>query len=795
MTRVSSALVLLLAALPLCRAEGMAEAQRALRAHHPEQALEALEKAPDSPAAAFWRGRALLELRRYSEAVSWLRQVPEGDALFPYAAKALMFCARECPKVDVESCLMPLTASKDAEVARLAAALLAEHDLLNGLGSESEVAELLERAWPEGVESAPERRLLEVYRLARVGHFDEALALCRMLEAQPGLSTAQRHRVRLAMAEVYYGEAERGEASERVSAADKAEETLLQFISANPDSPLLEEAFRRLNRRHAFATSDYASSKLVEWATDTPRAHRSCLALQELQAIYNLTPDDARALALVNTAQSFFPHEPATRRILLEQTRRLLAAGQDAQAEPYLQSLKEDDPYRLFFAAGARGSHPQEALPLYLKAAEQAPEELRRLSLVNALYCALQLEDEQTARRLFGMPGLSTETRAAMLSTGALYLAQKSPEAARRMLEVELQLPLGEAERTDAMMDLAAMLLSSQREHAAALISEFSRADLRRWRADQLLRYAAFTEELTRAEGREKDEDGASTARRILPEFEALMHRPGTERVAAELRLAHAALLCEAGREAEAVSELGAFLRETKVPELRARAYLALAQAYDRFGTSPARRMALAYLNRCEQISSRYRREALALKAHLLTLTGKAEEARRLLEKELGDQQHPPDALDRARLCSSLADAWALEQSPDAGLCAIRALEDALGDRRLPVRWLFRLRLHHAALCLRYGYTPQAIEDFEAILDADPLAERHHLASGPYVLYAAGAGEVTAWLEEEDYERAAEVAERVADRVSSAETSEKAARYATRLRNWAKQIRRMHPSD
>ena len=692
---------------------------------------------------------------------------------------------------------MPLTACADEEISRLAAALLAEYDLLNGRGSESEVAELLEKAWPEGPDSAPERSLLEVYRLARIGHFDEALNLCRRLEAQPGLSMAQRHRVRLAMAEVYYGEAERGEDSERVSAADKAEETLLQFISANPDSPLLEEAFRRLHRRHAFATSDYASGKLVEWAKDVPRAHRSCLALQELQSLYNLTPDDARALALVNTAQSFFPHEPATRRILLEQTRRLLAAGQDAQAEPYLQSLEADDPYRLFFAAGARGAQPKEALPLYLKAAEQAPEELRRLSLANALLCALQLGEEQTARSLFGVPGLSTETRAAMLSTGALYLAQKSPEAARRMLEIELQLPLGEEERTDAMMDLAAMQLGAQRERAAALISEFSRADLRRWRPDQLLRYAAFEEALVRAEAQEadEDEDERVTARRVLTALEELMRRPGAECVASELRLAHAALLCEAGREAQAVAELLAFLSETREPARRAQIYLALAQAYDRFGTSSARQTALDYLGRCEQIDSPYRGAALALKAHLLTLTGKAEEARRLIEKALGDQQHPPDARDRALLCSSLADAWALEQSPDAGLCAIRALEDVLGDRRLPMRWLFRLRLHHAALCLRYGYTQQAIEDFEAILEADPLAERHHLASGPYVLYATGAGEVTAWLEEGDYERAAEVAERVADRVSAAETSEKAARYATRLRNWAKQIRRMHPSD
>lgn len=791
--RVSSILVVLMASLPFHAAAGTEEAQRALREHHPEKALEALADVPDSPACAFWRGRALLELRRYSEAAAWLRRVPEGDALFPYAARGLMFCARECPKIDVEACLMPLSACHDAEVSRLAAALLAEYYLLNGLGSESEVAELLEKAWPDGPESSAARRLLEVYRLARANDFTGALELCRRLEAQPGLRATERHRVRLAMAEVYYAEAERGEPSERVSAADKAEETLLQFISANPDSPLLEEAFRRLHRRDAFATSDYASGKLVEWAEDTPRAHRSCLALQELQSLYNLTPDDARALALVNTAQSFFPHEPATRRILLEQTRRLLEAGQDAQAEPYLQSLDEHDPYRLFFTASARGAQPQEALPLYLKAANQAPEELRRLALVNALFCALQIRDEETARGLFDIPGLSPETRAAMLSTGALYLAQKSPETAKKMLELELQLPLGEEARTDAMMDLAALLFGSQPARAAELLREFEHADLRRWRPDQLLRYAAFTEVLLRAEAEDGDE--REPAQRVLAAFEELMSRPGVERVAAQLQLWHAALLCEAGREAEAIRELQMFLRDTRAPGLRAQAYLALAQAYDRFGTSSARQTALAYLGRCEQIPSRYRGAALALKAHLLTLTGSAEEARRLLEKALSDQQNPPDALDRARLCSSLADAWALEQSSDAGICAIRALEDALGDRRLPVRWLFRLRLHHAALCLRYGYTRQAIEDFEAILEADPLAERHGLASGPYILYAAGAGEVTAWLEEGNYGRAAEVAERVAERVSAAGAGSKGLRYATRLRNWAKQIRRMYPAS
>lgn len=793
--RVSAGLLFLSLFSLLPARAGVEEARRALLDKRPADALEALEAEGVSPELDYWRGRCLAALGRYDEAGRQLQRVPKEHALFPYAARTLIFCWHACPDADLRRAVEGLEADAPDEVSRLASAALAEYDLYRASGDPAVTEKRLERAWPEGAESSAERRLLELYRLASGGRFDEALALCRRLEAEGEQDLQLKHRARLAMAEIYYRMAENGDEDQRAMSADKAEETLLQFISSNPDSPLLEDAFRRLHERGAFEASSYARDKLVEWAQDVKNEHRCCLALFECQVLSDRMSDGPISREIVNAALSSFPNEPVTKAILREQVRRMLAGGLTSQVEPYVKALDEDDPYRLFFTASTLKDSPREAHELYCRAARSAPSELRASALVNALICALRLGDEAEAARLMDAAKESPRLAAQLLTAEALYFAPSRPAEAARLLESLLQLPLSDSQKADATMDLVELLLTTtqETERAQALLDGLEDADLTAWSPEQMLRCTLLHELSLMAQ---LPNDVQEVNRRSLRKTEELMRRPGARRVLTDLRLHHAALLDEAGYHAEAAKEFKRWLAVEKSLPVKARYYLSAAQAYASLGTQEARREAVFYLQRCEQIDSPWRYRAIALHVELLLLEGRVEEALNMLSQALkgGDKASRTalSPIDRALLASALADALVMKGGEDASQGALRALEEALADKDLPVNWRFRLRLHHAMICLRADMTEKAIADFESIIKARPLAQEYGLKYGGLILYVAGAGEISAWLELGNYAKAAEAADRVADMAD--EASGKTRRFAKRLRNWAAQIRLMYPA-
>ena len=120
-------ILLLLAALALPMAHGDAvQAEQLVRAGKPADALDALA-VDDSIEAAFWRGRALIELGRLKEAAESLRKIPDAHALYPYAAKALLYCAWKNKDVDFAVIATPMATSKNTEISTLATAALAEY--------------------------------------------------------------------------------------------------------------------------------------------------------------------------------------------------------------------------------------------------------------------------------------------------------------------------------------------------------------------------------------------------------------------------------------------------------------------------------------------------------------------------------------------------------------------------------------------------------------------------------------------------------------------------------------------
>lgn len=231
-------------AAALCAAAFPAAAESALeesvREGDAAAALAALRATPQpgsaeqgSPQDAYWRGRALAMLGRPVEAAEFFQQVPREHRLHPYAARGLIYCAWTSPELPFEQLITPLTTSPDAEVASLALAALAEHQLRFTDEPDTFALTRLKEKARQDSSLEPVVRLLTLHLYRRRGDYDGGIEYGKQLEQDASLPLLMRQRVRLAMAELYYAK-ERAEAS---ADEGKGEETLLQFITANAESP------------------------------------------------------------------------------------------------------------------------------------------------------------------------------------------------------------------------------------------------------------------------------------------------------------------------------------------------------------------------------------------------------------------------------------------------------------------------------------------------------------------------------------------------------------------------------
>lgn len=804
-------------------ADTLSEAANAVRNGQPARALNLLEQAGDTVEQSFWRGRALLELERYKEAVDALSEVPTDHELYPYAAKAMIYCAQRSEELEPRVVLLPMTRQRVyPEIARMACAALAEHNLLHHHHSDAdkelctaEAARMMQAAWPDPAERTdPSFVILRGYLLAHQGRFLEAEELCRSAEANPSISTEMKLRARLALAEVYYQEADAAqEEEEREEAADKAEETLLQFISANPNSPLIDEAFRRLHIRAAFRKSEYAASKLREWAEDLQSAHRSCLAMYMLMVNPAKGNDSVtRSLTLANAALSHFPNEQAVRNMQLHHASRLVTDGAQQEAQVYLQQVPADDPYRLFYEAQIHRDDLGAAMHSYLDAARTAPEGLYTPALVNALTCAMRSGNRQEEEAIMQNRHLEPRTKAALLLARATHYADTRPDLARQDLEEALSLPVRAMLKAQCMLDLAALELEESPSLAARRLDELEN-ELKphgilptestrhgtfphgylvgdSWTAEQLLRYLSIKESCLRQLYGGNPRLAVQMVLEATHKIQKLTHDPS---ITSALTLFEASLMAEMQQNHEAIGILTALLQHEKNQYFRARAYLMMGRIYSSMETMDSLRKAIGYYEQSAKTDTWYADLATAFQASILVRFGELDKARILLRNLLQNKGYRMRVDVKAYVYSVLADSWALSSRINAPDEAIRACATMLANSDLPTEWRNRLLLQHATLCARYDRHQEALASYLALLDADPVASDHPSRGDWYLLYYAGAGAISSYLEAKEYSKAADIAERVG--MWKTTFPEEFKIPSTRFLEWAKLIRRLHSTE
>ncbi len=808
--RMLPAAAALLASLTTLSLADSAEAEAFVRAGNPVKALAVLNAADRSPASLFWRGRALIDLGRYEEASYALERVPVGHELSPYAQRALIYCAWQSPLLDFPAIVAPLTESSDLSISRLASAALAEYELRQADAGSLEALHDIQELASVAPEWMLASRLLEIESLRQQKRFDDALMLCRLLEADKSLSTLARQRVRLALSEVYYAreqhqaETQGKEPASPVSLLTggdedapsieedegKGEETLLQFIAANPDSPLLGEAFRRLAQHGALERGEYAVGKLEQWMNDPARPRRAALALRVRQLMLHraLRPGQQADVSCANLATSLLPREPMTAQMLREQVRVFRRQGRVEDAHLYHRLLPPDSAHALFYEGLDSMDSTEDAMEAFLACALVADENLRPSALVNALLGALASGNPEEEARIME-ESHPRSTRAALLSARASFLMSRDAAAARRDLEEWMSLYADGEPPVDAVMDLALLEIDSAPDKASERLCALQQSPRDRWTVTQELRYYAL---LIEAASRSTSPGAAQEAIDIAHRATQEGSRPDV-RACMELKLA--SMLVAQGRSGDALTRLERFVaRNADRPEVP-RALLMAGHAAAGMGSLPSQRRAVALYARCAELDSPYAVRATLYQASALTRISRRAEARNIIES-LMQEPSQLEADDLALARCFLADTWSLEGT-DEGLEKARlVMDEALADPALPPVWNYRMRMQHAIFCSRQGKHEESLADYLAILRDSPIVAGVPSRADWYTLYSAGAGAIYQYMQLKRYTEAANLAERIANwRAGSPGISRPGGPSSERFAQWASTIRRMHPTE
>lgn len=763
----------------------MAQAADLLRAGRPADALEALH-GQSSPEAHFWRGRALIDLGRLQEAAEELEKVPAEHELSPYAAKALLYCAWKSDSVDFAVIATPMATSSNPEIAELATAALAEYWLRQPRSQDNSALERLRRMAMGKPELQPLLRLLEIDNLRLRGEYDKAIELCREMEADHALPLVMRQRARLSLSSVYYTKEETQAQNTGIMPADdqapplissensptpadydngKGEETLLHFISSHPDSPLLEEAFRRLQKRDAFQKSEYARSKLKEWAEEPLKSRRAANALLILQHL--LIPEEAASeipidVTCANTAAATCPNEPATRTILLEQTRWFLNRNQTHEALLYLGMIRSNDVVKDFIEAQLHDPKLPSTAQAYLDCARRAPEHLRPSALRNALVSALISGDTTVQETVLNMRDISPEQHFDLLSTRAAYLLDKAPAQAQADLDLLLSSPAPSPDkRADVEMDQA-YLHMQHNPHAARelLLKSDINNTLTTLSPERQLRFIALQEEaLRRISGTSNTFSAGKESIELIQQAAGKVKAP---HVLAVLTLHLASLQSADGQYPEALRTLNTLLRKYPRTDYAPRILYMSARVSELIGTQDSLKRAIDFYEVCAAKSSELNVKASIRRAAVLLRLGKHEESEQSLTYLL--RKNPGMRLEDKLLTNAvLANNKALLGTPEGRSEAVRIAGELLSNPDLPTWWRFRALLHHATLCSRADLHEQALADYQEVLSLTPATGKSPADAEWSVLYSAGSGAVSQLLELKRYPEAADMADRIAN--------------------------------
>ncbi len=798
-------LALLVCAAPLLHAAGVEAAAQLLRGGDAAAALEALAEASGAE-ADFWRGRSLLALGRPRQAFEPLNRVPANHPLRPYADRALLYCAWQCPELDLGRVATPMTTSPDREIAVLSTAALAEYWLTQPHGRDNTALALLRERAAEQPALRPLLQLLEIDNLRLSKQFDRATAACRELENNRNLPLMLRQRARLALAEVWYDlEAEEEAGSPGAGSDDeeelvgndvadthlgKGEETLLHFVSANPDSPLLPEALRRLGERRAFRRSNEARTKLREWAQDFSKPKRAAAALLVLSRLLN--PEDMPEVPVdatcINTALAALPREAATTTMLEEHIRRLLQRGQVREAALYAERLPlagERSPQQDFLVARLLEEHPELAQAAYRSVARRAPEGLQRAAALNAELCALRAGDMSAAEAITHDPALPLHIRRQARALRADYLADQAPAAAAAEIAALLREPLSPALRQDTELTRAYLRLCHPEVLPPPGEDELMLPPLTDPTEEQLLRYYALQEQWLQ----QRHPNDAAATERLLRRAAAEAQNP---KIYAILTLHLVHRLSAVGRHEEAIRELRTLLQRYPKGGYAARALFLMAHESELLGTREGLDRALQIYTRCAEGRDSTAATAAIRCGAVLSRLGKSEQAisrLRALALPEGERGRTPslDARERTLAAAALANAYAQLGTREALQEAVNAATIMLDHPELSPRWRLFTLLHHALLCTRAGKNDLALGDYLTILGRRPPRGTEPDAKELPYYHQATAGAVAQYIIGKRYAEAAALAEEIALWEQDIHPEE-----AAHFRSMAEQLRRNH---
>lgn len=799
--KIASFLCFLPAFLSIGAASPIDEAAEYLRNGDAVGVLRTLS-GEESEESCFWKGRALIELDRMKEAADFLAKVSDTHKLYPYAAKALLYCAWQSPDVEFSTVVPTLAASRNPEIAEIAAAALAEFWLQQPESQDNTALELLRGMAAKNPEFTPVLELLEIENLRQKGKYDDAINLCRKLEGNRELPADIRQRVRLALAEVFYAqetagftgkedstagllsglsqaEPENDEEAENAPAEGKGEETLLHFISTHPESPLLPEAFRRLAAHQAFTRGKYARARLQEWIEDIEKPRRAAISLLILQYLINrdnpdsVEPDNTCA----NTALTLFPGESATQLILLEQTRYLLEQGLTEEAAKYLSHVTLDSPHKTFYSAVILAeTNVQQAAFMFRDCARLAPEDLRPAAFANSLLCALRSGNKELETEILNYPYFTPEARVEVYAALFLYHMGKDSVQARQALQVLQSIPY---RASDFMVDFLLDKAWFNMDDSPLMVEqELAHTSTANFRPRQLLRYYMIREEAMRKAS--PADRKAETEERIAELMRQAIESTGNRHLNYRLRFHLAHLFSERSMHAEAFRQLMDLHQMAGNGDAAAQSLFHAAYEKEQVGTTESLKEAAAMYANCAEKYPELVTQASIRQADVLIRIGQGEEAEHILKHLLSkEEQLTPQ--ERAYTLITLSNKYTLEGTTEGMKRALEVGGQCAGDTSLPPYWRYAALLHHAAICSRSGHYRPAYDDYMAILEMNPVSKASATDRDWSVFHQAAIGAVDSLLELKQFREAANLADRFSDWMSD----RKMKRYA----EWATYIR------
>ena len=761
-----------------------------------------------SDEASYAQARQLIEQHQPHAASFELGKIPQDSELYPSAAKALLYCAHISPELSLELIAHKLSKSKQPEIVRLAKAAWLENLLEQN--KEGELARrLYEQLKKENKQDQISALLplfdIDILRLEQ--KFESALNRSTEL-AKSDLSDQLKQLLRLKTAKLYYDiaawqkEQDRAKAMGEVhqtidspllleNAEGKGEETLLQFISSYPDSKLIDEALRLLHCHQAFPTSAYAIEQLKEWGevSQQNKPRRAALALLYL---HSLEPEERSERSHSNTAMAIAPQERASKELALDTSRRLFNQGDISGAEQYIKLSESDSALALFLhgAICAKQGDYLKAASYFERCSQQSEGALQDAAIHNLLLCSLRRGDNKLAQSIITQ-SKGSPLHAKLLSCRSAFRLNQSPRPANAKedaLELIHRYPDSPLV-PELEMDLIEMELDSSIKDAYTRQLELNKINRHGWSSDSLARYYALRLKLAPLAFQAELPDS------VKPTIEAArcLSECSSREQSDILSLHLGNMLIEKHKFGEASKLFKQLAQDSNSDETKALAYFHAGLSTERLVSLSSIMQAIGLYRDCSNYPGELQASALIRAAGLLTRIGREEDARLIMEQLLRQQEDKKLSPEQLSLAyTTLAESWALSRGDQtaAERNALHYSSLMCNDERLKKEWRSRTRLLFARLNSRYGKHSTSLECFLDII-RDIKDSKDKLNNGDWhILNIATAGAINQHLKLKQYEKAADLADKIAQHNAKLGDTNQAQQHQRSFRSWANHIRK-----